>query len=310
MLLLFQERCRLRLRLDLSGGQDLSKGRKFFLTGLHFVLQYRTMFRNAKRQSQVQAIERAHQIVQVISQSSRGMGVSEISNKVGLPKGTVHRILSTLLRLGYVRQDLETKTYYLGLRFLELGNLAASQIDLRKISEPLLRQLANRTKETVHMVVLDHDEVIYIEKIESDSDLGGLKMASRVGARNPAHSCAVGKVLLSFFSEEEIDRFIRVKGLPKRTENTITSAEEFKRHLRMVRKLGYAVDDEENEQGIRCVAAPIFDEKRKPIAAISISGPSFRVTKELIESKLKDEVISTAREISKKMGYKASNEEK
>lgn len=261
-----------------------------------------------EQRTTVQAIERAHRVLQIIGQSPRGIGVSEISSKTGLPKGTVHRLLSTLLKLGYVRQDPETKNYYLGLRLLEFGTMTANQIDLRKISEPLLRDLANKTRETVHMVVLDQDEVIYIEKIESDSDLGGLKMASRVGARNPAHSCAVGKVLLSFFTDEEIEKFIKRKGLPKRTENTITSPREFKQQIRMVRNLGYAVDDEENEQGIRCVAAPILDGRGKPVAAISISGPSFRVTKELIESKLKDAVLSTAREISKKMGFGSSHE--
>jgi len=262
------------------------------------------MFRNTERTNQVQALERADRILQTIAQSPRGTGVTEISAKTGLPKGTVHRLLSSLANLGYVRQDKETKNYFLGLKLLELGTLAGSQIDLRKISEPLLRDLANRTKETVHMVVLDHDEIVYIEKIESDGDLGGLKMASRVGARNPAHSCAVGKVLLSFLSDEEIERFINAKGLPKRTENTITSPSKFKEHLKMVRRLGYAVDDQENEHGIRCVAAPILDRRGRAVAAISVSGPAFRVTMKLIESKLKDEVISTAREISIKMGYK------
>ncbi|MCX7856909.1 MAG: IclR family transcriptional regulator [Deltaproteobacteria bacterium] len=256
-----------------------------------------------EQSASVRTIQKVNQILETIGISTRGARVSDIASKTGLPKATVHRLLSTLLKIGYVRQDQETKVYYLGLKLLELGTLAASQINLRKISEPLLRDLANRTKETVHMVVYEQGEVVYIEKIESEQGLGGLKMASRVGARNPAHSCAVGKVLLSFMSEEELTEFVKTKGLPKRTDNTITDETEFLNHINKVRELGYAIDDEENEQGIRCVAAPILDGKGKAVAAISISGPSFRVTRELIDSKLKNEVIMTAREISKKIGF-------
>lgn len=129
-------------------------------------------------------------------------------------------------------------------------------------------------------------------------------MASYVGARNPAHSCAVGKVLISYFTEEELDAFIEKKGLPQRTPNTIVSPQQLKEHLSMVRNQCYAIDDEENEKGIRCVAAPIFDDKGRPVSAISVSGPAFRVTKKLIQDVLKKEVIKTGLEISRELGFK------
>ncbi|MCX8022009.1 MAG: IclR family transcriptional regulator [Syntrophorhabdaceae bacterium] len=259
---------------------------------------------STKPSNLVQTIERVTQILDIVSKSPHGISIRILSSSLNLPKGTVHRLLTSLAYFGYIRQDAKTKNYLLGLKLLELGNLITSPLDLRKIAEPYLKELAEKTKETVHMVVLDQYEVVYIEKIESEVGTGGLKMASRVGARNPAHSCAVGKVLLSYLTEEELDTFIEKKGLPQRTPNTIVSPIQLKEHLLLVRNQGYAIDDEENEKGIRCVAAPIFDDKGRPVSAISISGPSFRVTKKLIQEVLKKELINTGLEISRALGFK------
>lgn len=251
----------------------------------------------------VQTIERVSSILDTLGQNPKGMSIRELSSKVHLPKGTIHRLLSSLSYFGYVRQDPKTRNYFLGLKLVELGNLLLSQLDLRKEAEPFLRDLAERTKETVHMVFLDRDEIVYIDKVELDHNPSGLKMASRIGLRNPAHSCAVGKILLSYLPEEELDRIIQEKGLLKRTENTITDPQILKAHLKTVRAQGYAVDDEENERGIRCVAAPIFNESGKPVAAISISGPAFRITKKVIQETLRKEVVETALKISQRLGY-------
>jgi DNA-binding IclR family transcriptional regulator len=129
-------------------------------------------------------------------------------------------------------------------------------------------------------------------------------MASRVGLRNPAHSSAVGKVLLSHLPEEELNGLIKEQGLPKRTENTITDPIQLKEHLKLVQKQGYAIDDEENEKGIRCVAAPIYNEAGRAVAAISISAPAFRVTKKVIQESLKKEVMETAFKISQRLGFR------
>jgi DNA-binding IclR family transcriptional regulator len=154
------------------------------------------------------------------------------------------------------------------------------------------------------MVFLDRGEIVYIDKVELDHNPGGLRMASRVGLRNPAHSSAVGKVLLSHLSEEELDHLIKNKGLPKRTENTITDSIQLEEHLKAVRTQGYAIDDEENERGIRCIAAPIYNEVGKAVAAVSISGPAFRITKKVIQEILKKEVMETAFKISQRLGFK------
>jgi DNA-binding IclR family transcriptional regulator len=150
---------------------------------------------------------------------------------------------------------------------------------------------------------LDQNEALYVDKVESDEKPGGLQMVSRVGSRMPVHSSSVGKVFLAQLSDQELDRLIKKKGLKKRTKNTITDTEKLKHHLKVIRQKGFAVDDEENEKGIRCVGAPIFNRQGQVIAAISISGPTVRITKKIIQQTLKNEVIRTASDVSREFGY-------
>jgi len=260
--------------------------------------------RDSKPNNLVQTIERASSILDILGQSPQGISIRELSAKIKLPKGTTHRLLSSLSYFGYVRQDPKTRNYLLGLKLVELGQLLLGQLDLRKEAEPFLKDLAERTKETVHMVILDRHEIVYIDKVETDQNPSGLKMASRVGLRNPAHSSAVGKVLLAHLPAEELKNFIKEKGLAKRTEKTLIDSAQLKDHLKNVRAQGHAIDDEENEKGIRCVAAPIYNEAGKPVAAISISGPAFRITKKVIQESLKKEVMETALNISQRLGFR------
>jgi IclR family KDG regulon transcriptional repressor len=252
----------------------------------------------------VHAIERASSILDLLGKNPQGISVKDLSVQGGLPKGTTHRLLSSLAYFGYVRQDAKTRNYSLGFKLVELGNQLLNQLDLRTEAKPLLVDLAKRTQETVHLVILDKNEVLYIDKVESSDNPSALRMASRVGSRTPAHSCAVGKVLLAHFSEEELDEFIKNTGLPKMTENTISDPIRLKEHLELVRSQGYVVDDEENEKGIRCVAAPIRNEVGMVIAATSISSPAIRITRKRIQESLKNEIIETALKISRKMGFR------
>jgi len=258
---------------------------------------------NVRPNNLVQTIERASSILDILGQSPHGITIRELSSRIKLPKATTHRLLSSLSYFGYVRQDARTRDYFLGFKLVELGQLLLDQLDLRREAEPFLRELAEKTRETVHMVFLDRNEIVYIDKVETEQHTGGLKMASRVGLRNPVHSCAVGKVLMADLPEEVLERFIKGITLSKRTVNTITDPGQLKEHLKSVRKQGYAVDEEENEKGIRCVAAPIFNETGKAVSAISISGPAFRVTKKVVQDILKKEVMETAAMISQRLGW-------
>lgn len=262
------------------------------------------MEKSTKPNNLVQTIERTSRLLDKLADNPQGISIRDLSDVVELPKGTTHRLLSSLAYFGYVRQDPKTRDYFLGLRLLELGQILLGQLDLRKYAEPFLRELAKKTGETVHLVILDRDEIVYIDKMEGDQNPSGLKMASRIGSRNPVHSTAVGKALLASFTDEEFNRFIKKKNLPKRTGNTFTDHLRLKEHLREVRLQGFSVDDEENEVGIRCVAAVICDQTGRAVAAMSISGPAFRITRERIHDSLCHDVMETTAAISVLLGYR------
>ena len=243
-------------------------------------------------------------ILDVLAQNGQGMSLRALSARVGLAKGTCHRLLSSLMYFDFVRQDSGTRDYALGFKLVELGTCLLEQIDLRKEARPFLRSLSQRTKETVYLVILDRTEVVYLEKIEAEDTSMVLRASAKTGQRNAANSCAVGKALLAQLAEDELDALIQEMPLVQKTENTITDPLQLKEHLRMVRARGYAVDDEESERGIRCVAAPIRDKRGRTVAAMSVSGPAIRISRQRILDSLKDEVVKAALEISQKIGFR------
>lgn len=258
---------------------------------------------NTKIQHGVQAIERGCRILDLLGQEKQNLSIGDISHALNLPKPTVHRILATLCRMGYTTQDDISKNYRLGFRLVELGQFVLDRINIRMESGPFLRELADRVQETVHLAILDNAEILYLDKVERISHPVALRMASRIGMRNYAHSCALGKLLLAFLADKDRDEILALKGLPKRTKNTIVDLKDLSEHLTIIRTQGYAVDDEENEEGIRCVAAPIRNYRGEVTAGISISGPAVRVTRERINRQLKSQVTETAAKISTKLGY-------
>ena len=261
--------------------------------------------RKTKNPGSVQAIERGCRILDHLSVGKQSYSIQDLSLSLNLPKPTIHRILSTLRNFGFVAQDELSREYHLGFRLVELGHTVLDRIDLRKVAEPFIASLSRIVQETVHLVILDQGEIVYLDKVEEVDDQRSLRMASRIGMRNYAHSCAVGKVLLATLPDVELDEIIAQKGLQRLTKNTIVHLEELKKHLADVKTQGYAIDDEENEEGIRCVAAPVRNDRGGVIAAISISGPSVRMTEERIHNRLIRQVMKSALQISKKLGYKS-----
>ncbi len=260
------------------------------------------------RSTNVQAIEKSCKILDHLSRGNGSYSIREISRALALPKPTVHRILHTLCSFGFVLQDPDSKEYVLGFRLVELGQAVLNRIDFRKAAEPFLNNLADSVQETVHLSQLDDGQIVYLDKVEKFGVPTGLRMASRIGARNYAHSCAMGKVLLAYAPDGQRNEILKKKGLPELTENTITNLNHLQGHLSKVRSKGFAVDDEENEKGIRCVAAPVRDYTGEVIAAISISGPTVRMTMERIDAEFTAHVVSTANQISQRLGYKAAKE--
>lgn len=231
--------------------------------------------------------------------SPRGTSLAELSSKVGYHKTTAYRLLATLQRNGFVQQDPDTDRYRLGLKLLELSTILLDNLELRREASPLLCELMTKTNETIHLAVLEQAEVVYIDKVES---LNPVRMFSRIGRRMPAHCTGMGKAILAYMPDPYVAMVI-AKGLPQRTSNTITSPDEFRRELGRIRERGYSIDNVENEDGIACTAAPVFDHTGQPIAAISVAGPSMRVTPERFEE-LGLLVKNTAQEISHRMGYR------
>jgi len=246
----------------------------------------------------VQSIERAIKILEELAKEKEGLGVTQLSRRLDLHKSTVHRILSTLLSLGYVEQNKYSEKYRLGMKLLYLGGTILERMDLRREAHDLLKELSEEVNEAVHLVVPDGDRALYIDKIDSRRTI---RMYSQIGRRAPMHASAVGKAILAF-SPEDLTRKVIDGRLEKYTSNTITNAGELVEHLKTVKARGFAVDDEENEEGIRCVGAPIFDYTGRVVGALSISGPTVTVTPDKLDI-LADKVIEYALRISRRMGW-------
>ena len=255
---------------------------------------------NAEQNQEVKtrSVERALEVLITLCNADGGLSLGELSAKTGLHKSTVHRLLRSLMNYQLAVQDPETKFYRPGLRLLELSHQVLSKLELRSQARSELEELSRRLNETVHLAVLDEDEMVYIDKKETQRTI---RMYSAIGKRGPLHCTGVGKVLLAYLPEERLERIIR-KGLRRYTERTITSPSELKRHLALVRERGYAIDDTEHEPEIRCVACPIRDHTGKVIAAISLTIPASRITREEIEG-LAPLVKGYADRISRKMGW-------
>ncbi len=247
----------------------------------------------------IKVLDKTFSILDILLQHGSTIHMTEIAEKLGFYPSTVHRILDTLKHWGYVEQDSHTQKYQLGLKALELGMAKLHQMDLVREATPYLKELVNQCNETVHLGVLEEGEVLYLAKEESSQTI---RMISYVGKRAPLHCTALGKVLLAHLSTEERKKTLGEKVLPRLTENTITDKGELEKELSKVREQGFALDREENEKNVRCIAAPIRNHQRRVIAALSISSPTFRLDKN-VQNNLKEAIIETSEKISKRLGY-------
>jgi DNA-binding IclR family transcriptional regulator len=201
------------------------------------------------------------------------MTLSEIASHIRGHPSTTYRLLTVLDRYGFARRDPRTGRYGIGLRLAELGYLALGQVELRAIARPTLQRLMELTEETIHLMLLDSDRGIYIDRVESPQRV---RVASSLGERQCLHCSAVGKALLAFVPEEKLAVTLAGR-LSRSTPNTITSASVLRQHLAEVRRRGYAIDDCEGENSVRCVGAPIFDHAGQVLASLSVAGPAYRL---------------------------------
>jgi IclR family KDG regulon transcriptional repressor len=244
------------------------------------------------------SLDHALVILETMSRGPLPVGLSEISRLTGFPKTTVHRILLTLIRRGFLRKESQTGRYQLTLKFFEIGSTAVSQLGIKDVAHPHLEALRNLSGETAHLAVMDDDGVFYIDKIESSQSV---RMYSYIGRRAPVHSTAVGKALLAYQSKEKIEKFL-CQRLKAYTQNTILDREELMEELSKARKQEYALDKGELEIGLFCIASPVRNHLGEVIAAVSISGPGVRLSKSRIRE-LIPLVVKTAGGISAALGY-------
>lgn len=244
----------------------------------------------------VQSLNRALDIMEALALEPQGLTLTELSNRVGLHKSTVHRLLSTLAARHYV--ELSGNGCRLGLRVADLGSRLLNSMELRTESAPLLRQLSHRLGRVVHLAVIDEGEVVYLDKVEP---LESIRLYSSIGRRAPFHCTGLGKVLAAYHPEDEVRAWIRQHGLPKKTENTLTDPEKLRAEFLQIREKGYGFDEVEHEANVRCVAAPIRDYRGMVIAGISVTGRADEFTREVAEAAAV-EVTAVAREISRRMG--------
>jgi DNA-binding IclR family transcriptional regulator len=226
--------------------------------------------------------------------------LTEISKRLGWPKSTVHGILSTLRDYRYVDQSPHNGRYKLGIRLFELGLKVARSWDVRQIALPIMQRINKQYGEMVQLATEDDGEVFYIEKIDSTHII---RIVSEIGARLPIHCSGLGKAILAHQSATEVKRIIEERGLDMVTKHTITDPEKLDIELAKIRIQGYAVDDQEIMEGLRCVAAPIRDASGEVRYAISISGLSDRLVGPYFDQ-IKEEIVKASVEISRQMGYR------
>jgi DNA-binding IclR family transcriptional regulator len=254
----------------------------------------------APRRNSSSSLRRALGILMFLAEERshpHGSTLSDLATGLELSKSTVLRLIAPLRDVRLVDQDPESGRYRLGPQNALLGQAYLERRDTRQITSPHLHRVAEESGETVHLVTFDPPEIVYIDKVESPR---AVRMHSRIGGRLPAYCTATGKVFLAHAADDVVDRVIAA-GMPARTPTTITSPDRLLAELDLIRRRGYAVDDVENEQDIRCVAAPVHDHTGAVTTAVSISGPAARVTRERV-SGLGTLLISATRTMTEDLG--------
>jgi DNA-binding IclR family transcriptional regulator len=248
----------------------------------------------AKKSGGVPALERALTVLEALAQSRKGYSVSELSRRLALPKSSVHLILRTLERRGYLQKQAAGGRYRFGLKLISLSRAALDGVELRDEARPALAALAQATGLTVHMGVLERSEIVVIERLESARPFS---VVSWVGRRMDLHSTAIGKALIAYVPDDEFEAQVRPTQLARHNDRTIATMAALHKELERVRQLGYAMCDEEDEVGVRCVGAPVLNGNGHALAAISVAGTTHQIPPERVPE-LGGQVRGAAAEIS------------
>jgi DNA-binding IclR family transcriptional regulator len=247
----------------------------------------------------VQVLDRTFAILEALSNKKGQSGVAALAQELGLHKSTVHRLLVVLERNRFVERS-ESGRYRLGWRLFELGMSAVSNLDLYERAKPFVSRLMHETGETAHLGVLRLGSIVSLVSQESDRSM---RTPATVGRRSPLHCTSLGKAILAFLPPDKMEAAVAAQEFSQHTSKTIVSHDRLRSELALVRKRGYAIDNEEFEEGLRCVGAPVFGHSGEVAAAVSIAGPAYRVGGANLE-KLARLVMSTANELSQSLGFR------
>ncbi len=258
------------------------------------------MARKEKSEYIIQAVSHALDLLEQFHDDVDELGVTELSKRLKLHKNNVFRLLATLESRGYIEQNKATENYRLGLKALELGQTFIKQMGLLRQAKPILEKIVEQCNETAYVAIFKDGYVVYLDVVETNLTV---RVVSRVGSRMPSYCTAAGKVHLAFMSDEEVDGLLPGREFKTFTPTTLGTKEALRQQLREIEKQGYALDDEELDLGVRCVAAPIRDYTRRIVGAISISGPSMRLDNERIEKEIVPLVIESSEELSTRLGF-------
>jgi IclR family transcriptional regulator, KDG regulon repressor len=259
----------------------------------------------AKQRSRVKpgrlsSVTTALRLLKAFSEKDDEIGISTLSKRLGIAKSTVHRLAVTLVSEGMLEQDPESGKYRLGIALFGLGALVRRRMNVSTQARPYLFALREKTNETVHLAILDGFEIMYVYNLESSQ---AIRMRSDLGVRKPAYCTAEGQAILAFQPAETVERIIR-EGLLPRTPQTITDPTRLMRTLDTIRQRGCAIEDEESEIGMRCIAAPIRNDAGDVVAAVAVAGPASRLSKKTIADFI-PHVIESADRISARLGARA-----
>jgi len=247
----------------------------------------------------VQSAERMFDILEVLSGEKEGLRLTEIGRRVGLHKSTVYRFLASMEKRGYVEKIQDKGLYRLGLKFIELSGAHLNNLELATEAQPYLQRLANLSTQAVYLAVRDQEDIVYIDKVET---FQSIRKYSIIGRRSPSYCTALGKALLTGLCEYHLEALFGDKKLKAYTQHTITDVRRLMAEVEEAKKRGWTQDNEEYEERVRCIAAPIYDYRNNVIASVSTSGPSTIITKDDAE-RIAGYVMEAAAGISKRMGY-------
>lgn len=248
----------------------------------------------------VKSLVKALNILEVLAEEEPPYTLTQLSRRLHLHISTVHRLLVNLVRHEFVEEDPVAGGYQLSFRVLRMGLRVLDRLDFRRVAQPLLRDLNLRTQETVHLAILQEGRAISIEKFGSPQPVG---LDARLGSVMPLHATGVGKTLLAYQSDEVLNQVAQAPGLPRLTAHTLTTLPQLRRELERIREQGYAFDQEEAVEGLRCVAGPVFNHAGQIVAAFSVAGPATRLTPARLPE-IAQMVRETSQEISRRLGYR------